>query len=74
MDFNLLFTKNLQQGIVRSFKHNETPSSKIIDINEAKALPLQGFIFSDDLKNDDFLVALKANSNFTQFALIQNSV
>lgn len=64
MDFNLLFTKNLQQGIVRSFKHNETPSSKIIDINEAKALPLQGFIFSEDLKNDDFLVGLESELKF----------
>ena len=64
MDFNLLFTKNLQQGIVRSFKHNETPSSKIIDINEAKVLPLQGFIFSEDLKNDDFLVELESELKF----------
>ena len=64
MDFNLLFTKNLQQGIVRTFKHNETPSSKIIDINEAKTLPLQGFIFSEDLKNDDFLVGLESELKF----------
>jgi hypothetical protein len=64
MDFNLLFTKNLQQGIVRTFKHNETPSSKIIDINEAKALPLQGFIFSEDLKNDDFMVGLESELKF----------
>ncbi len=64
MDFNLLFTKNLQQGIVRSFKPNETPSSKIIDINEAKVLPLQGFIFSEDLKNDDFLVGLENELKF----------
>lgn len=64
MDFNLLFTKNLQQGIVRTFKHNETPSSKIIDIHEAKTLPLQGFIFSEDLKNDDFLVGLESELKF----------
>ena len=64
MDFNLLFTKNLQQGIVRTFKHNETPSSKIIDIQEAKTLPLQGFIFSEDLKNDDFLVGLENELKF----------
>lgn len=64
MDFNLLFTKNLQQGIVRTFKLNETPTSKIIDINEAKTLPLQGFIFSEDLKNDDFLVSLENELKF----------
>jgi hypothetical protein len=64
MDFNLLFTKNLQQGIVRSFKHNEAPTSKVIDINEAKALALQGFIFSEDLKNDDFLVGLENELKF----------
>ena len=54
MDFKLLYTKNMQQGIVRTFKHNENPSSKIIDLGEAKTLPLQGFIFSEELKNDDF--------------------
>lgn len=64
MDFNLLFTKNLQQGIVRTFKHNETPTSKIIDINEAKNLALQGFIFSEDLKNDYFLVGLENELKF----------
>lgn len=64
MDFNLLYTKNKEQGIVRSFKHNETPSSKIIDINEAKSLPLQGFIFSEELKNDDFLVGLENELKF----------
>ena len=64
MDFNLLFTKNLQQGIVRTFKLNETPSSKVIDIGEAKSLPLQGFIFTEELKNDDFLVALEGELKF----------
>lgn len=64
MDFNLLFTKNKEQGIVRSFKHNENPSSKIIDISEAKSLPLQGFIFSEDLKNDEFLVGLEGELKF----------
>lgn len=64
MDFNLLFTKNKEQGIVRTFKHNETPNSKIIDINEAKNLPLQGFIFSDELKNDEFLVGLESELKF----------
>lgn len=64
MDFNLLYTKNKEQGIVRSFKHNETPSSKIIDINEAKNLPLQGFIFSEELKNDEFLVGLENELKF----------
>ena len=64
MDFNLLYTKNVQQGIVRSFKRNESPSSKIIDLGEAKTLPLQGFIFSDELKNDDFLVGLENELKF----------
>lgn len=64
MDFNLLYTKNMQQGIVRTFKRNESPSSKIIDLKEAKALPLQGFIFSEDLKNDDFLVGLESELKF----------
>ncbi|AUN97115.1 hypothetical protein C0V70_03125 [Bacteriovorax stolpii] len=64
MDFNLLYTKNKEQGIVRSFKHNETPSSKIIDISEAKNLPLQGFIFSEELKNDEFLVGLENELKF----------
>jgi len=64
MDFNLLFTKNLQQGIVRTFKHNESPSSKVIDLNEAKTFGLQGFIFAEDLKNDDFLVGLENELKF----------
>ncbi|MBY0416425.1 MAG: hypothetical protein K2Q18_19775 [Bdellovibrionales bacterium] len=64
MDFNLLYTKNLQQGIVRTFKHNESSSSKIIDLGEAKTLPLQGFIFSEEIKNDDFLVGLENELKF----------
>ena len=64
MDFKLLYTKNMQQGIVRTFKHNENPSSKIIDLGEAKTLPLQGFIFSEELKNDDFLVGLEGELKF----------
>lgn len=64
MDFNLLYTKNMQQGIVRSFKKNENPSSKIIDLGEAKTLPLQGFIFSEDLKNEDFLGGLEGELKF----------
>ena len=64
MDFNLLFTKNLQQGILRTFKRYENPSSKIIEINEARTLPLQGLIFSDELKNDDFLTGLESELKF----------
>jgi hypothetical protein len=64
MDFSLLYTKNMQQGIVRNFKRNEFPSSKIIDLAEAKNLQLQGFIFSEDLKNDDFLVGLEGELKF----------
>lgn len=64
MDFNLLFTKNLQQGILRTFKRYENPSSKIIEINEAKTMPLQGLIFSDELKNDDFLTGLESELKF----------
>jgi hypothetical protein len=64
MDFNLLYTKNMQQGIICTFKRNESPGSKIIDLAEAKSLPLQGFIFSDDLKNDDFLVGLESELKF----------
>lgn len=64
MDFNLLFTKNLQQGILRTFKRHESPSSKIIEITEAKTMPLQGLIFSDELKNDDFLTGLESELKF----------
>ena len=64
MDFNLLYTKNYQQGILRSFKKNETPRSKIIELSEAKTMDLQGFVFSDDLKNDDFLVGLESELKF----------
>jgi hypothetical protein len=64
MDFTLLFTKNLQQGIVRNFKSNENPTSKIIDIAEARNLSLQGFIFDEELKNDDYLVSLESELKF----------
>lgn len=64
MDFTLLFTKNLQQGIVRTFKSEGSPTSKIIDIAEAKSLSLQGFIFDEDLKNDDYLVSLESELKF----------
>lgn len=64
MDFTLLYTKNLQQGVVRSFKLNENPTSKIIDLAEAKQYPLQGYIFSEDLKSEDFFTGLENEIKF----------
>ncbi|MBP9680295.1 MAG: hypothetical protein KBD76_02730 [Bacteriovorax sp.] len=64
MDFTLLYTKNEQQGLIRSFKLNDTSASKVIDLQEAKQSPLQGFIFSEDLKNDDFLAGLEHEVKF----------
>jgi hypothetical protein len=64
MEFNLLFTKNDQQGILKSFKKNESCPSKIIDINEAKTMSLHGLLFSEDLKNDDFLLSLESELKF----------
>lgn len=64
MDFNLLFTKNDRQGIVRTFKLNETPKSKIIDFEEAKNETIQGLIFTEEVKSDDFLTGLESELKF----------
>lgn len=64
MDFTLLFTKNLQQGVVRTFKAGENAASKIIDLAEAKQSPIQGYIFTEELKNDDFMSGLENEIKF----------
>lgn len=64
MEFTLLYTKNLQQALVRTFKYNETPTSKIIDLDQARELSLQGFIFSEELKNHESLTGLEGELKF----------
>jgi len=64
MDFTLLYTKNTQQGIVRTFKLNENPKSQVIDLSLAKQHSIQGYIFADDQKNEDFLIGLENEIKF----------
>lgn len=64
MDFTLLFTKNHDQGVVKTFKAGENASSKIVDLAEAKNFPIQGCIFSEELKSDDFMSALESEIKF----------
>ncbi|MGZ3789456.1 MAG: hypothetical protein ACXVLQ_13085 [Bacteriovorax sp.] len=64
MDFTLLYTKNLQQAVLRSFKLSGAPTSKVVDLAEAKQFPIQGFIFSEDLKNEDFIAGLESEIKF----------
>ncbi len=64
MEFTLLFTKNLQQAVVRTFKFDQAPESKIIDLAEARALPLNGFIYTEELKNEEFLGGLEGELKF----------
>jgi len=64
MEFTLLFTKNQDQGVVKTFKPGETPSSKIVDLIEAKNFALQGYIFTEELKSDDFMSALESEIKF----------
>jgi hypothetical protein len=64
MDFTLLYTKNAQQGVLRTFKPNETITSKVIDLAEAKQFPIHGYIFSEDLKSDDFMAGLESEIKF----------
>ncbi len=64
MNFTLLYTKNLQQALVAQFKPQELPQTKIIDLQEAKQFPVQGLIFSDELKNEDFLTSLEQEIKF----------
>jgi hypothetical protein len=64
MDFTLLYTKNLQQAVLRHFKSDEPATSKVIDLAEAKQYPIQGYIFSEDLKSDDFISGLENELKF----------
>lgn len=54
----------MQQGLVRQFKINEQPTSKIIDLAEARQHAIQGYIFAEDLKNEDFLSGLESEVKF----------
>ena len=54
----------MQQAVVRQFRPNETLSSKIIDLAETKQYPIHGFIYSEDLKNEDFMAGLEQEVKF----------
>lgn len=64
MDFTLLYTKNMQQGLIRTFKRNENTRGKITDLAEAKQHPIHGYIFDDDQKNEDFMNGLENEIKF----------
>jgi len=64
MDFTLLYTKNMQQAVIRTFKQNENTNSKIVDLAEAKQYPINGYIFAEDQKNEDFLIGLENEIKF----------
>lgn len=78
MDFTLLYTKNSQQAVIRNFKLNETTTNKIIDLLEIKHHKINGYIYSEDLKNEDFLASLESEIKFypirseTEFNLTLN--
>lgn len=54
----------MQQAVVRHFKLHESSTSKIIDLAEAKQSTIQGYIFSEELKNEDFLAGLENEIKF----------
>lgn len=64
MEFTLLFTKNHEQGVVKTFRPGETTGSKVVDLNEVKNQSIQGYIFSEDLKSDDFMSSLESEIKF----------
>lgn len=64
MDFTLLYTKNMNQAVVRTFKPNENLSGKVIDLAEARQFPIHGYIFADDQKNEDFMTGLEQEIKF----------
>lgn len=64
MEFTLLFTKNHEQGVVKTFRPGENITSKVVDLAEAKNFSIQGYIFSEELKSDDFMSALESEVKF----------
>lgn len=54
----------MQQAVLRHFKLNETANSKVIDLVEAKQMPINGYIFSEDQKNEDFMAGLESEIKF----------
>ena len=69
----------MQQAVVRTFKPDASPLSKVVDLAEAKNISLSGFIFAEDLKSDDFLAGLESEIKFypirshTEFGLTLES-
>lgn len=64
MEFTLLFTKNHEQGVVKTFRPGENITSKVMDLAEAKNVSIQGYIFAEELKSDDFMSALESEIKF----------
>ena len=64
MEFTLLFTKNHEQGLIKTFSPGEHPGTKVVDLAEAKNFPLQGYIFCEELKSDDFMSTLESEIRF----------
>jgi hypothetical protein len=64
MEFTLLYTKNSQQAVLRTFNMDETPKTKIIDLVEAQKYPIHGYIFDNEQKNEDFMNGLEQEIKF----------
>ncbi len=64
MEFTLLYTKNKQQAVLRTFKMNEDQSNKIVDLTVAQQYAIQGYIFDNEQKNEDYLIGLENEVKF----------
>lgn len=72
MEFNLLCTKNAQQAIVRQFAINQSTTTKILDIHDAKNLNIQGFLIGQDQEDDEFLQTLDGDLKFFPIRLAKD--
>lgn len=72
MEFNLLCTKNAHQAIVREFAINEAPTTKILDIHDAKNLNIQGFLIGQDQEDEEFVQTLDSDLKFFPIRLAKD--
>lgn len=64
MDFKLGITRNAEQLYVKSFSPGNGPSSKILDLHEAREENLQGLIYLSSLNSEELINQLESETKF----------
>ena len=64
MNFTLAFTRTNNQILIRQFSSADQGNSKLVELNEIKNNDIDGFLFEENLKSEDYLSAIEGELKF----------